>query len=185
VEGLSSGRRVVNLFGYTGGFSLYAVRGGATHVTTVDIAEAAMEDARENFRLNGFDAEAHDFVAADVFDWLASAAERGEAYDLVVCDPPSFARSRAHRDKAIQAYARLHAAGLAVTAPNGFYAASSCTTQVGPDAFREALALAAQRARVRFQVVHDAAHAPDHPILAGHPEGRYLKFVVGRVTKEA
>lgn len=180
VELLSSGRRVLNLFGYTGGFSLYAARGGAVRVVTVDTAEGALADARENLRLNGLDEDVHDLVAADVFAYLAEASTRREQFDLVISDPPSFARSRAHRDRAMEAYARLHKAALAVTAPGGLYAASSCTTQVGPDAFRETLAIGARKAQRRLQIVHDAGHAPDHPVLASHPEGRYLKFVVSR-----
>lgn len=117
VESLSSGRRVLNLFGYTGGFSAYAARGGATEVTTIDVAEGAIGDARENFRLNGFDADAHEFVATDVFQYLPAAAARGERFELVICDPPSFARSRAHRDRAMKAYVKLHALALSVTAP--------------------------------------------------------------------
>lgn len=182
VETFSSGRRVLNLFGYTGGFSVYAARGGATSVTTVDVAEGALDDARENFRFNGLDPDAHELVAQDAFAFLRDAASRRQTFEMVVCDPPSFARSRAHRDRAMQAYARLHAAALAVTEPGGLYAASSCTTQVGPDAFRETLAIGARKAGKRLQIVHDAGHAPDHPVLASHPEGRYLKFVVSRVT---
>jgi 23S rRNA (cytosine1962-C5)-methyltransferase len=185
IESVASGRRVLNLFGYTGGFSLYAARGGATSVTTVDIAEAAIADARENFTLNGFDPDASEFFANDVFEYLTAARERRQRFGVVVCDPPSFARSRAHRDKAIQAYVRLHAAGLTVTENDGLYAASSCTTQIGVEAFHGALAAAAQKARVNVQVVHDVGHAPDHPILPGHPEGRYLKFVVLRVSPRA
>jgi 23S rRNA (cytosine1962-C5)-methyltransferase len=180
IERLSSGRRVLNLFGYTGAFSVYAARGGATHVTTVDIAEGAIAAARENFGLNGFDPDAYDFVVADVFEYLRAAAERRERFDVVICDPPSFARSRAHRDRALKAYTRLHAAALAVTAPGGLYAASSCTTQVSPEAFRGTMADGARKARFSLQLVHDAGHAPDHPVRAGHPEGRYLKFMVAR-----
>lgn len=180
VEQRSGGRRVLNLFGYTGAFSVYAARGGATEVTTVDIAEGAIAAARDNFALNGFDPEAHEFLAADVFEFLRAAADRKERFDVVVCDPPSFARSRAHRDRALKAYTRLHAAALAVTSPSGLYAASSCTTQVSPEAFRGTLADGARKARVTLQLVHDAGHAPDHPVIAGHPEGRYLKFMVAR-----
>jgi len=180
VERLSRGRRVLNLFGYTGAFSVYAARGGATQVTTVDVAEGAVAAARDNFALNGFDPDAHDFAVRDVFDYLHEVAMRREQFDVVVCDPPSFARSRAHRDRALKAYTRLHAAALAVTAPGGLYAASSCTTQVGPDAFRGTLADGARKARRVLQIIHDAGHAPDHPVLSGHPEGRYLKFVVAR-----
>ena len=180
VESLASGRRVLNLFGYTGGFSVYAARGGASQVTTVDVAGGAIADAAENFRLNGFDPDAHEFLAEDVFEYLHAARERGERFDLVVCDPPSFARSRAHRDRALKAYARLHAAALRVVSPGGLYAASSCTTQVGVDAFRDTLAQASRAVRRSLQIVHDAGHAPDHPVLPAHPEGRYLKFIVLR-----
>ena len=182
IERFSEGRRVLNLFGYTGAFSVYAARGGATQVTTVDIAEGAISAARENFRLNGFDPDAYDLVVADVFEYLRAAAGRGERFDVVISDPPSFARSRAHRDRALKAYVRLHAAALAVTAPYGLYAASSCTTQVSVEAFRGTLAEGARKVRSSLQIVHDAGHAADHPILAGHPEGRYLKFVVARAV---
>ena len=181
IERLSSGRRVLNLFGYTGAFSVYAARGGATQVTTVDIADGAVAAARDNFALNGFDPDAHEFIAADVFEYLRAAAERRERFDVVISDPPSFARSRAHRDRALKAYTRLHAAALAVTAPHGLYAASSCTTQVSPEAFRTTLAEGARKVRTALQLVQDTGHAPDHPVLAAHPEGRYLKFMVARV----
>ncbi|HEX7670000.1 MAG TPA: class I SAM-dependent rRNA methyltransferase [Polyangiaceae bacterium] len=182
IESIAGGKRVLNLFGYTGGFSLYAARGGATETVTVDVATGALESARENFRLNGFSADAQEFAAVDAFEYLRAARDGKERFGIVICDPPSFARSRAHRDRAIDAYVRLHAAALAVTEPGGLYAASSCTTQVGIEAFHSALAAAARKASVTFQIVHDVGHAADHPILAGHPEGRYLKFVVGRVT---
>jgi 23S rRNA (cytosine1962-C5)-methyltransferase len=182
VESIASGRRVLNLFGYTGGFSVYAARGGATSVTTVDVAEGAIADARENFRLNGLDADGSEFLAVDAFEYLARAREKRERFGVVVSDPPSFARSKAHRDKAIQAYVKLHAAGLAVTEKDGLYCASSCTTQVSLEAFHGALAQAAHKARVRAQIVHDAGQPADHPVSPGHPEGRYLKFVVLRVS---
>ena len=181
VAGLSAGRRVLNLFGYTGAFSVYAARGGAARVTTVDVAAGAVEAARENFRLNGLDADAHDFIATDAFEFLAAARPAGDTWELVIADPPSFARSRAHRDRAIATYARLHEACLAVTSPGGLYAASSCSTQVSVEAFRESLAQAARKLRRSIRIVHDAGHAADHPILPAHPEGRYLKFIVVRV----
>lgn len=184
VEGIAGGRTVLNLFGYTGGFSVYAARGGATHVTTVDVSEDAVRTAADNFRLNGFDANSHDFVAEDVFEYLGRASQRRETFDVVVCDPPSFARNRTQRERAAEAYVRLHAAALGVTKEGGFYAASSCSTQVSLDAFHASLRAAAARARVRLQICHDAGHAADHPIAAGHPEGRYLKFIVGRVLAE-
>lgn len=175
---LAAGRRVLNLFSYSGAFSLHAALGGATLVTSVDSAPAAAEDARENFRLNGLDPDAHEFVVADVFDYLAGCRER---YDLVICDPPSFARSRDQLRQALRAYARVNTAGLRVTSEGALYAAASCTAQVSPEAFRETLAEAARRAKRRFQIIHDAGQPVDHPVFAGHLEGRYLKFVVGRL----
>src|SRR5262249_27029142 len=116
---------------------------------------------------------------------LRDAKERRRRFDVVVCDPPSFAHGRADRERAVKAYVRLHAAALGAVVPGGFYAASSCTTQVSVDRFRATLATGAARAGVRLALCHDAGHAADHPILAGHPEGRYLKFLVGRVLGPA
>lgn len=178
IGGLAAGRRVLNLFSYSGGFSLHAALGGAERVTSVDAAPAAADDARANFELNGLDPDAHAFVVADVFEYLERDKQR---YDLVICDPPSFARSREQLPQALKAYLRLNAAGLRVAAPGALYAAASCTSQVGPEAFRETIAEAARRAKRRFQIVHDVGQPVDHPVFAGHLEGRYLKFVVGRV----
>lgn len=175
---VAGGRRVLNLFSYSGGFSVHAALGGAAHVTSVDAAPAAADDARANFELNGIDPEAHDFVVGDVFEYLGACKDR---FDLVICDPPSFARSREHLPQALKAYTRLNAMGLATAGPVALYAASSCTAQVGPDAFRETVAEAARRARRRFQIIHDVGQPLDHPVMAGHLEGRYLKFIVGRV----
>lgn len=182
---LSAGRSVLNLFSYTGAFSLHAARGGASRVTSVDVAARAMDTARENFRLNGLDADAHDFVVADVFEYLEQARRAGKTWDLVISDPPSFARSKQQQKQALRAYAKLNSMGLCVTAPGGLYAAASCTSQVGPDAFRQTLAEAAERAKRRLQIIHEAGQPPDHPVLAQHLEGRYLKFVVGRALTPA
>jgi 23S rRNA (cytosine1962-C5)-methyltransferase len=116
-----------------------------------------------------------------VFDFLERAISRAEKYDLVVCDPPSFANNRQQLPRALKAYTRLNAMGLRVTHPGALYAAASCTAQVGHDAFVDTLAESARQAKRRLQIVHDAGHAPDHPVMAAHPEGRYLKFVICRV----
>ena len=183
VAGLAGGKRVLNLFSYTGAFSLHAALGGATHVTSVDIAAGAMDSARASFRLNGLDPDANDFVVADVFGFLEQARARHFHWDLVICDPPSFARSKAQLKAALKAYTRLNAAGLAVTEPGGFYAAASCTSQVGPEAFRQTLVASAERAKRRFQIIHDVGQPLDHPVMAQHLEGRYLKFVLGRALE--
>jgi 23S rRNA (cytosine1962-C5)-methyltransferase len=180
VATLSAGRRMLNLFSYSGGFSVHAALGGAAEVTSVDSAAPALADARRNFELNGLDPEAHHFVEADVYEYLTSAQKRGVSFDLVVCDPPSLAHKKEQAESAVRAYRRLFALSLGATAPGGYVALSSCTTQVGPERFRDLVADAAARAGTEFQIIHEAGQPIDHPVFAHHPEGRYLKFVVGR-----
>jgi 23S rRNA (cytosine1962-C5)-methyltransferase len=182
VRELSADRRVLNLFSYTGAFSVAAALGGARQVISVDSAVPAGAAARRNFELNGIDPNPHGFVGEDAFAYLERAASEERRFDLVIADPPSFASSKDQLKRALRAYVRLHALCLEVTEPGGFYAAASCTAQVSPEAFRETLAQAATRAGVDLAIVHDAGHAIDHPVRVGHPEGRYLKFVVTRVT---
>ncbi len=177
---LARGKSVLNLFAYTGAFSVSCAVGGAVRVTSVDIAAPAIAAAERNFALNGLDPQQHEAVAADVFEFLEAARRNGQRWDLVIADPPSFASSRAELYGALRAYKKLHAAALVVLNSGGLYAAASCTAQVSPEAFRETLAEGAARAERRLTVVHEAAHAPDHPYGMGHLEGRYLKFVLSR-----
>lgn len=177
----AKGKRVLNLFSYTGGFSLHAAKAGAAEVVSVDYAPGAAVDAEENFRLNGLDPAQHRFVVADVFDYLTEAANRGERFDLIVCDPPSFARGVKHLDKAKAAYLRVNAAGMRVLSPEGMYAAASCTARITPADFLQTVAASAAKSRRIFQVCFEGGQAVDHPYRAVHPEGRYLKFVLGHV----
>ena len=174
-------RRVLNLFAYTGAFSLHAARGGAREVVSVDVAPGAIDGLRRNLELNALPVHQHQLVVADVFDYLERASTERQRFDLVISDPPSFAKTRAKARQAYRAYVRLTAAGLRVAAPLGLYVGASCTSQVGPDAFRQALAEGARKARCRLQIIHEAGQPLDHPVMAHHPEGRYLKFVVARV----
>jgi 23S rRNA (cytosine1962-C5)-methyltransferase len=177
---LCAGRSVLNLFAYTGAFSVSCAAGGASKVTSVDIAAPAIAAAARNFALNALPASLHEGIPADVFEYLSGAQRRGQRWDIVIADPPSFASSRSELFGALRAYKKLHTAALAVLNPGGLYAAASCTAQVSPDAFRQTLAEGATRAGQRLTIVHEAAHAPDHPYAAGHLEGRYLKLVVSR-----
>jgi len=177
---LCSGKRVLNLFSYTGAFSLYAARAGASSVTSVDLSQPAARAARKNFELNGLDPEQHEFLAEDVFEFLERKRKDGVRYDVVICDPPSFANSRDQQKNALRAYVSVNSSGLRVLEANGIYAAASCTAQVSSEAFRGVLAEAAVNAKRRLQIFHDAGHAGDHPIFSGHPEGRYLKFLAMR-----
>lgn len=181
VREVAAGKTVLNLFCYTGGFSVSAALGGATAVTSVDSAAPAVAAAEENFRVNDLGHVPHEAVVADVFDYLPKLVNGGRRFDIVVCDPPSFAKSRDQLRAAEKAYKNLLALALSVTAPGGLCCAASCTSQVGPEAFKRLLAEATRKARVRFQVVREVGQPWDHPVQIGHEEGRYLKFVAGRV----
>ncbi|NOZ50245.1 MAG: class I SAM-dependent rRNA methyltransferase [Chloroflexi bacterium] len=176
----SQGLRVLNLFSYTGGFSLYAARGGARQVVSVDSARPAMAAARRNFQLNGIDPAQHDFIVGDCFAVLADFYQAGRRFDLIIVDPPSFARSKAQLDAALHAYHRINTLAMQCLAPDGLLASSSCSSQLGPEAFKGMLAVAATAAGRRLRILHEAGHALDHPVLPSFPEGRYLKFVLAR-----
>jgi 23S rRNA (cytosine1962-C5)-methyltransferase len=178
---LAREQSVLNLFSYTGAFSLYAALGGAKRVTSVDISAPAAEAAKQNFRLNGIDPDAHEFIVSDVFPYLDAQRNAKRRYDIVICDPPSFANSREQVTRALRAYVGVNSAALRVTEHGGLYAAASCTAQVSPEAFRGVLAESAHNAKSRYQIIHDMGHTVDHPISVAHAEGRYLKFVLGRV----
>ncbi len=181
LEPWCAGKRVLNCFAYTGAFTLYAVRGGATEVISVDIAPQTAQAARRNLTLNGFDPDAHPFIVADCFDLLDRYAAQQERFDLIILDPPSLARAKKARHAAIRAYARLNQAAMHCLPPGGLLATASCTGQVSPQDFRDLLGDAAARAGKRFLIIHEAGQAIDHPVPAHFPQGRYLKFVLGRV----
>lgn len=178
VRALAAGRaRVLNLFSYAGGFSIAAALGGATKVTSVDVASAAHATAQRTFRANGVDPSKHAFVAADVFAFLDQARARGDVYDLVISDPPSFAPSERAKPRALSAYRRLHAAAASVVAEGGLFCASSCSSHVSAEDFLSTLDDAALgRSDLRLLEMHGQPR--DHPTLPVWFEGRYLKFAV-------
>lgn len=173
VAGLAGGLRVVNLFAYTGGFSVHAAAAGARHVTTVDIAQAALDDARENFRLNGLDPDRHAFECADVFAYQPAP---GEA-DLVVCDPPSLSHGKGADRAASNAYRDLSASTGRMVGPGGLVATSSCTARLTMERWEGAVRDGLRKAG-RWSMLWRAGDPPDHPVGAEHPEARYLKFAV-------
>jgi 23S rRNA (cytosine1962-C5)-methyltransferase len=181
VAALAKGRSVLNLFGYTGGFSLHAAVAGARRTDTVDVARPAIEAARRNFELNGLSTDNAGFHADDAFAFLTEASKRGDAWDIVISDPPSFAPNKVAVPAALQAYERLHRLAAGVVRPGGLLCAASCSSHVGRDAFIETIRAGAQQAgrRWSFESLHGAAF--DHPVLPAFPEGDYLKFVIGRV----
>jgi len=176
---LAGGRRVLNLFSYAGGFSLYAAHMSAEHVTSVDVSAAAHATAQASFRAMGLDPGKHAFVTADVYAFLAEANKRGERWDLVVSDPPSFAPSEKAVRRALSAYRALHRACAGVLARDGVLCAASCSSHVGVDTFLSTLDDAAL-GRDDLRLVEMAGAGPDHPTLPAFPEGRYLKLAVLR-----
>jgi len=181
LEAWCAGRRVLNCFAYTGAFALYAIRGGASEVTNIDVAAPCAAETHRNLQLNGFEPDDHPYTIGDCFDLLDEYAAEGQRFDLVILDPPSLARSRKSLHAALRAYVRLNQAALRCLSTGGLLAAASCTSQVSADAFRGVLADAAHLAGRRLVVVHEAGHALDHPVPAHFPEGRYLKFVLAKV----
>lgn len=170
------GCRVLNLFSYTGGFSQRAALAGGV-VTSVDIAAPAHATAQESFRLAGIDPRAHAFAAADAFAFLERAKSRGETWDVVISDPPSFAPSERAKVRAISAYRALHRACAAVLAPGGTFVAASCSSHVSLEELASTLDDAALgRSDLRVLELHGSP--PDHPTLPSFPEGRYLKLAI-------
>jgi 23S rRNA (cytosine1962-C5)-methyltransferase len=185
VRRMASGLRVLNLFGYTGGFSIYAALGGAKETTTVDVAAPAIEAARRNYERNGlgglFPARAHLF-AEDAFAFLERTAAARERYDLVISDPPSFAPSERALPAALRAYERLHRLAAAVTAPGGTLCAASCSSHVHAEAFMETVERGVRAAGRSFTLVELRGAAACHPSLPNFREGDYLKFAVCRLS---
>jgi len=179
--GFAGGLDVVNLFGYTGGFSVHCALGGAQRVTTVDVARQALVDAAANFRRNGLDDDAHAFVCEDAFGWMRRTADEGRRFGLTIVDPPSFAPSERTLKKALAAYRDLNVLGLKLVAPGGLLASASCSSHVDMEAFCTMLAAAAVAARRPIRILELRGQPADHPSLPAFPEGRYLKFVLARV----
>ena len=176
VETLAQGRRVLNAFSFSGGFSVYAARGGAATVTDLDISAHALAAAQRNFALNknypGVAACHHDTAQGDAFEWLAASVEK---FDLVVLDPPSLARRATEREGALRAYERLATLGIARLAPDGILVAGSCSAHVPAEDFFDAVRHAAAKSGRKFAELKTARHPPDHP--ATFKEGEYLKVI--------
>jgi len=177
VETLSQGSEVLNAFSFSGGFSLYAARGGATSVTDLDLSRHALDSARRNFALNQSDARVascrHQTEQADAFTWMDQAP--AGSFDLVVVDPPSLAKRERERERAIRAYQSLHASAIRLLRRQGTLVAASCSAHVSEEEFIGAVRAAAIRSGRRFEILGQTGHAPDHCV--SFPEARYLKAV--------
>ncbi len=176
VELLAQGRHMLNAFSFSGGFSLFAARGGASSVTDLDISMHALESAKHNFALNqNFPAVAachHETVQADVFEWIEKASTK---FDLIVLDPPSLAKRAAEREGAIHAYERLNSLGITRLSSDGILVAGSCSAHVSALEFFNAVRRAATKSGRKFSELKTVLHPPDHP--AGFKEAEYLKAI--------
>ena len=178
IRRLSKGREVLNCFSYTGGFSVNAAIGGARRVVSVDSDAGALPLARENFAVNGLQAVEHELVAADVFKVLTDFKEQRRTFDLIILDPPAFAKSQRAVEAALSGYASLNRQALGLLRPGGLLATASCSARVSPQAFYEAIKEAATKTGSDLSLVEERYQPPDHPIRIQFPEGRYLKFLV-------
>ncbi len=178
IRSLGKGRaRALNLYSYAGGFSVAAALGGAAHVTSVDVASAAHATAQRSFRANDLDPAAHAFVTADAFAFLDAADKRGDQFDLIVSDPPSFAPNERTKPRALVAYRKLHGALAKVLAPGGLLCAASCSSHVSTEDFMSTLdEVALGRDDLSLVAMH--GQPPDHPTLPAWFEGRYLKLAI-------
>lgn len=175
----SRGRRVLNMFCYTGGFSVYALRGGAESVHSVDSSTKAVELTRANVAMNFPQAQNHEAFAVDAFKYLADI-KKGD-YDLIVLDPPAFAKHRSALRNALIGYRRLNARAIEQIAPGGILFTFSCSQAVSREQFRLAVFTAAASTGRRVRILHQLTQPADHPINIYHPEGEYLKGLILQV----
>jgi len=176
LERYSAGRRVLNMFCYTGGFSFYAMRGGAQLVHSVDSSGKAVSLTQRNVDLNYPGDERHQAFAQDAFDYLDQMAT--DAYDLIILDPPAFAKHKSALKNALIGYRRLNAKALRKIQSGGILFTFSCSQAVSKEQFRLAVFSAAAQSRRKVRILHQLTQPADHPISIYHPEGEYLKGLV-------
>lgn len=171
----AKGRNVLNTFCYSGGFSLFALEAGAKHVDSVDVSAKAIELCKNNISKNFPNSDNHAEYVADVMVWLK---DNKQIYDLIVVDPPAFAKSIDKRHNAVQAYKRLNLLAIQSLAPNGIIFSFSCSQVVDKQLFYDTIVAAAIESKRNIRVLHFLNLPPDHPINIYHPEGSYLKGLV-------
>ncbi len=179
---LANDKEVLNCFCYTGGFSLYALRGGAKSVLSIDSSQEALQLAQQNVELNQLDAAKAEWQCADVFEALRKLRDQNRKFDLIVLDPPKFAPTAAFAEKASRAYKDINLLGFKLLRPGGLLFTYSCSGGISDDLFQKIIAGAALDAGVDAQIVNKLHAAPDHPVLLSFPEGAYLKGLVLRVA---
>ena len=178
-RGLGDGKRCLNLFSYTGGFGVYAGAGGAAGVENVDVSEAAIALARRNHEANGIDA---DFVVADAFQYVRAKSAAKNVWDLIICDPPAFAKSRGDIDRAARGYKDINLYAIRLAAPGAKMMTFSCSGHLSLDLFQKIIFSAALDAGRRVSFLRRLTAGPDHPISLNCPEGEYLKGFLLEIT---
>ena len=175
LRAIARGRTVLDLFSYSGGFSVAALAGGAAHAVGVDSSEAALALARDHRRANGFPVADEDFVRADVFSDVRRRVSAGESWDVVVCDPPAFAKKRGDLSRAARGYQDVNRLAMSLVAPGGWLLTCSCSGLVSLDLFQKIVFSASREARRTFSLAARQGAGPDHPVSLDCPEGEYLK----------
>lgn len=175
----SKDKKVLNMFGYTGGFSVYALAGKAKLIHTVDSSGPAIDLTRENVALNFKDTSQHEAFCTDAFKYLEEMEE--SAYDVIVLDPPAFAKHHNVLNNALQGYKKLNSKAIAKIAPGGILFTFSCSQAVSRENFRKSVFTAATHSGRSVQILHQLNQPVDHPVSIYHPEGEYLKGLVVRV----
>lgn len=178
VERYAKGKEVLNMFCYTGGFSLYALRGGAKSVDSVDVSQKAIDLVNINVARNFPHATNHRAVAADAFEYLSQQKSEGKTYDLIILDPPAFAKHRDAVKNALRGYQRINAKAIEMIRKGGILFTFSCSQAVDKEAFRLAVFSAAAQVGRKVRILHQLHQPQDHPINIYHPEGEYLKGLV-------
>ena len=173
---ISAGQRVLDCFTHTGGFGLHAAHYGASEVLGLDVSEEAVAQATRNAELNGL--KNCTFQVANVFDFLTEASRTGKQWDVIVLDPPAFAKNRSAIDNAYRGYKEINLRALKSTTSGGFLVTCSCSQHMSPDLFRKMVAEASRDAGRRVREVYYGTQPPDHPILWGVPETHYLKCLI-------
>ncbi len=184
IRSFAKDKTLLNLFGYTGGFSVYAGLGGATKVTTVDIAPNAIKASELNWEINLLASEMHEGICTDAFEFVKEAQEQKKLWDIVITDPPSFAPNQKSVDTAKDAYTKIFADSLKLVKDGGFFAASSCSGHINTEMFLDLVQEALSSSKRRGKVLLVKGQPEDHPYPMALPEMRYLKFVFLQVFKD-
>ena len=183
VAGICKDKEVLDCFTHTGSFALNAVKGGAKHVTAVDISQTGIDQARENAELNGFGSKM-DFVVSDVFDYLPKVLNEGKKFDVVILDPPAFTKSRDSVKNASKGYKEINLRAMKILKDGGYLATCSCSHFMTQELFLQAVASAAKDAHKRIRQVEYRTQGPDHPVLWNSDTSFYLKFLILQVCDE-